>query len=148
MMEVSSIVTLITLALTLILSFSEIRRRKSESIKNDADAVETLTDSVIKLLVPKDEEISRLNTNLSTLKAQIIVMEEDRHKEREKVQNEINILSNKQIELTHQIEYLIGELKRADTALEYLASITQLNFPKETEQAINIRRGKIIPPKQ
>lgn len=149
--SIGNIVTLVTLALTLILSFSEIRRRKAESDKSEADsdkskaeAAETLTDSVLKLLIPKDEEISNLNKKLSALTAQIVVMEEDRHNERLNVKKEIDALTRQINDLTSQHQFLIGELKRSDTALEYLAALTQSTFPKETEQAIKIRRGQLI----
>jgi len=145
-MDIPNIVTLITLALTLILSFSEIRRRRAESDKSKADAAETLTESVLKLLTPKDEEISKLNTKLSNLTAQIVVMEEDRRIERDRFNQEILTTNNRIVDLTNQVEFVIGELRRSDTALEYLAAVTQITFPKETDQAIKIRRGQIPKP--
>jgi len=145
-MDIPNIVTLITLALTLILSFSEIRRRRAESDKSKADAAETLTESVLKLLTPKDEEISKLNSKLSNLTAQIVVMEEDRRIERDRFNQEILTTNNRIVDLTNQVEFVIGELRRSDTALEYLAAVTQITFPKETDQAIKIRRGQIPKP--
>ena len=120
------------------------RKVEAEATSDEGDAVESLSVASKTLVETYNREIVvPMQKRIDELVQQISVIEEDRHAERFKFQSDIQVLQNQVTELLHQVNFMKGELRRSDTALELLLSIAKDTYPNESDRALKIRRGEL-----
>lgn len=138
---IPSAVTLLVLVIT---KFAERRKTAAESTSSEAGAISTLAESAKNIVKTYSDEIVKpLQDRIDSLESQLAVVEEERHQERVRFTSDIEEMKTQIGKFQHEIFFLRGELRRADSSLEFILSITKDAFPKEAEKALRIRRGQL-----
>ena len=134
----------ITVATTIIASVMNRRAVFAKAGADSGDAAESLSNAAAKQIeIYQKEIVVPLRERIEQLTEQLSVVEEDRYQEQLKFRAEIKSLQTKTDKLIEQIEFMKGELRRADSSLEFVVSVVQDVFPKESEKALRIRRGQL-----
>ena len=111
---------------------------------DSGDAAESLSNAArTQIETYQKEFVVPLQKRVDDLTGQLSVVEQDRHEEQIKFMAEIKALQDKVTRLDGQIEFMRGELRRSDSALEFIISVTQDKYPEESSKALRIRRGQI-----
>ena len=134
----------ITVATTVIAGIVNRRATFAKAGADSGDAAESLSNAARTQIETYQKEIvSPMQNRIDNLISQLSVVEEDRYQEQLKFKSEIRILQVQVERLTAQVEFMKGELRRADSALEHILSVAQESHPVESKKALDIRRGKL-----
>jgi hypothetical protein len=127
------------------------RSTLAKASADSSDAAESLSNAAAKQVeVYQQAVIAPMQKRIDSLVAQISVMEEDRRndmaerdRERTTLRDNVRALERKTEDLDRQVQFLRGELRRSDTALELIISVAQVTYPEQAKQALKIRRGEL-----
>lgn len=149
---IPSVISSVTAVLVIVVTrFLSKRSDNAKATADEGDAAESLSTASRTLVETYNKElVMPLRQRIDELVQQIAVIEEDRYKERDRFQKDIKVLQQKVIEQDdkiarqdNQIEFMKGELRRSDSALEFNLSITKDAFPDAAVKALKIRRGEL-----
>jgi hypothetical protein len=120
------------------------RYRQAQTGSVAGDAAGKLSEAAKTIIETYEQEVvNPLRDRIDTLTQQLSVIEEDRDKQYQRMDHEIQQLKMQSAQQGTQIEFMKGELRRSDTALEYLSGLTRDKFPGEVDRALKIRRGQL-----
>lgn len=134
----------ITVATTVIASVVNRRATFAKAGADSGDAAESLSNAAkIQIELYQKEIVTPMRDRIEQLTEQLSVVEEDRFHERMKFEADIKKLQNQVERLNHQVDFMKGELRRSDSALEHAIGIAQSTHPQEMSVALKMRRGEM-----
>ena len=140
-------VLLSTASALLVLLATRILARRQDKAKAESDAgnaAESVATAGRTLVETYNKEVVQpLRNRIDDLVQQLSVVEEDRHTEQVRFQDQLKELQLRLERVQGQVEFMKGELRRSDSALEFILSVTRDAYPEQSQKALRIRRGEL-----